>query len=100
MQTEKVTFANLHWQGFSDGFPGNHIWTAAGDADEKGLHKKVPALQPSSPPTLQPQILNPRFSTLIARPELLQDNQLAINLAVGYSPPGRPATLPLAGWEI
>lgn len=30
------------WQGFSDGFPGNHIWTAAGDSSEKGLHKKLP----------------------------------------------------------
>ena len=23
------------WQGFSEGFPGNHIWTAAGDKSEK-----------------------------------------------------------------
>jgi hypothetical protein len=29
------------WQGFAEEFPGNHIWSAAGDEAEKGLHKKV-----------------------------------------------------------
>ena len=29
-------FLGLAWQGFSDGFPGRHIWSAAGDDEERG----------------------------------------------------------------
>jgi len=34
-------FLGLAWQGFSDGFPGRHVWSAAGDDEEKGNHHKT-----------------------------------------------------------
>ena len=34
-------FLGLAWQGFADGFPGRHVWSAAGDDEERGNHHKT-----------------------------------------------------------
>ena len=34
-------FLGLAWQGFADGFPGRHVWSAAGDDEEEGNHHKT-----------------------------------------------------------
>ena len=40
-------FLGLAWQGFADGFPGRHVWSAAGDDEEEGNHHKTATVRDS-----------------------------------------------------